>query len=119
MSGENQRVLQRIFCELTRPIIAAFYVRRSGPMKTRTEHHLPKWRSIVTAAKVIVDCLDHKKGLIGGVSTTISRITTLTTKVQRYLGFSKYRSCALLSMKDSTHDTMQVSVLCKRMTSHF
>ena len=33
-------------------------------------------------------------------------------------GLLKYCSCALLSTKDSTHDTMQVSIICKQMTSH-
>ena len=34
-------------------------------------------------------------------------------------GLPKYRSCVLLSTKDSTHDTMQVSIFRKRMTNHF
>ena len=101
-----------VFC----PIIAAFCMRRSGPTNTHTEHHLLRWWSVVTVAMVVVDRLDCKKGLIGDVSTTISRITTGTMA----FGLPKYRSCALLSMKDSTR-TQQESVLCKvieRMTNH-
>ena len=58
-------------------------------MKARTEHHLSKWRIIVTAATVVVDRLDRKKKkrLIADVSTPINRITTLTMEVQRCLGF--------------------------------
>ena len=59
------RVLQCVFCELTCPIIATFCVRPSGPMKIRTQHHLPKWPSVVTAATVIVDRLDCENDLLG------------------------------------------------------
>ena len=44
---------------------AAFCVRRLGHTKTRPEHHLSKWRSVVTEAKVVVDRLDRKNYLFG------------------------------------------------------
>ena len=35
------------------------------------------------------------------------------------LGLPKYQSCALLSTKDGTHGTQQISFDCKQMTIHF
>ena len=52
------------FFELPCPIIATFCVRRPESTKIRTEHHLSKWRSVVTTATVFVDCLDRKNNLL-------------------------------------------------------
>ena len=75
----NREIYSAIFhCELPCPIIATFCVCRSGPTY---------WGSPFE----VVKCSDCSHiGLIvkmRDVSTPISRITTLTTEVQWYLGF--------------------------------
>ena len=82
-------------------IIAAFCVHRSGPTKTRTEHCLSKWRSVVAEAKTTYWApfnADKQKHITNYGGTVV-------------LGLPKYWSCALLSTKDGTHDMQQVSVL--------
>ena len=84
---------------------------RSGPMKTRANHHLSKWRRVVTTATVLVNRLSCKNDLFNADKQIHN--------TNYELGLPKYQSCALPSTKDGTHDTQQVSALCKRMTNHF
>ena len=53
------------------------------------------------------------KAIIVAFSTPLSRCTTLTTKVQRPLGFRQFQSCTLSSTrdaKDSIQNTQQKAV---------
>ena len=100
----------RLLTILEEPVIIATCVRRSGPTKTHTDaHHRAMWRSVMTAATAIVDCPDHFNTDMQNHNTNHGGTAVF--------GLPKYRSCALLSTKDSTHNTMQVSVLCKRISN--
>ena len=77
----------------------------SGPVKTRADHHLSKWQKVVTAATVLVNRLSRKNDLFNA--------NKQIHNTNYGLGLPKYQSCALPSTKDGTHDTQQVSALCK------
>ena len=74
-------------------------------------------RAFLWVTKVVVDRFDHEN--YWACFNTNRQKCNTNFWGSAALGLSKFRSCALLSMKYSTQDTQQVSVFCKWMTNHF
>ena len=106
--GVGFEVFFLFFGESTFPIISAFCVRRSGPTKTHTE----RWSVVITATVRSLSIVSIVKTTYWRHFNADKQNHNTNHRGTAAFGLPKYRSCALPSTKDSTHDTMQV-------TNHF